>query len=181
MHLIQQLFLRQWVFAIRSKGKISKERLQWGPRIIHWTIVWRSLYGLDVEKNPQNSALMQTSQFPLVLRLTSCVQNIKFQVSAWLLSSVDISCECECEAYLTTHGCFCSECFTGVEYRSTIATYSLQICDIKICIAFVIMVESFPLNYYFLGCCIVLRNDKKFSQKRIYTTLLKMVLRDFIL
>ena len=35
---------------------------------------------------------------------------------------------------LTTHGCFLSECFAGVEHKSTKANFLLQICDDKICI-----------------------------------------------
>ena len=32
---------------------------------------------------------------------------------------------------LTSHGCFRSECFAGVEHKSTDVHYSLQICDDK--------------------------------------------------
>ena len=36
----------------------------------------------------------------------------------------------------SSQGCFCSDCFAGVEHNSTEANYSLRICDVKICIAF---------------------------------------------
>ena len=33
-------------------------------------------------------------------------------------------------------GCFRSECFAGVQHKSTNAIYSLRVCDLKIPIAF---------------------------------------------
>ena len=52
---------------------------------------------------------------------------------------------------LTSHGCFCSKYFTGVEHNSTDTNYLLQICDVKICITFrlkVLSIDEIPIESY---------------------------------
>ena len=50
----------------------------------------------------------------------------------------------------TTHDCFRSECFAGIEQSSTVVNFSLQICDIKICWKYEAGFNCFINNYWIL-------------------------------
>ena len=61
--------------------------------------------------------------------------------------------------FLTSHGCFRSECFAGVEHKSTDAKYLLKIGDVKMRIAFAGSINRAWIAYSFYKFCFEQRTD----------------------
>ena len=62
------------------------------------------------------------------------MQQHKIKYEAWSILPANTNAK----GMFTSHGCFRSECFAGVEHKSTDANRLLQICGAEILIAFAI-------------------------------------------